>query len=205
MIVAGIDPSLTNTGIAVLHNGQPMLLRSIGHGTLSVRSYAHRSDRIVAECRAVMAVLADECDERNTLRAARSRIDLAVIEGPAYGACNASTHDGSGLWWGLYSTLRARRIPIVVVAPTTRAKWATGKGNADKRAILTTVRSWWPNTHIANHDQADALVLAAIGAFHHGDPMPFAIRPQHHNRLKAAQWPSVSCVKPEPPQVGTPR
>ncbi|CQD03691.1 Crossover junction endodeoxyribonuclease RuvC [Mycobacterium europaeum] len=195
MIVAGIDPSLTNTGIAVLHNGQPALLRSIGHGTLSGRSYAHRSDRIVSECRAVMAVLADECDERNTLRAPRSRIDLAVIEGPAYGACNASTHDGSGLWWGLYSTLRARRIPIVVVAPTTRAKWATGKGNAAKRQVLTAVRSWWPTTHVANHDQADALALAAIGAFHAGDPMPFPVKERHTANLAAVQWPAELAVR----------
>lgn len=192
MIIAGIDPSLTNTGIAILHNGQPALLRSIGHGTLSGRSYAHRSDRIVSECRAVMAVLADECDERNTLRPPRSRIDLAVIEGPAYGACNASTHDGSGLWWGLYSTLRARRIPVAVIAPTTRAKWATGKGNADKTTILTTVRSWWPATHVANHDQADALVLAAIGAFHYGDPMPFPVREWHTANLAAVQWPQLA-------------
>lgn len=189
MIVAGIDPSLTNTGIAILHNGQPALLRSIGHGTLSGRSYAHRSDRIVSECRAVMSVLAEECDERNTLRAPRNRIDLAVLEGPAYGACNASTHDGSGLWWGLYSTLRARKIPIVVVAPTTRAKWATGKGNADKATVLAAVRSWWPNTHIANHDQADAACLALLGAFRLGEPMPFEIKPRHLNSVDAIQWP----------------
>ncbi|MBZ4547778.1 hypothetical protein [Mycobacterium avium] len=44
MIVAGIDPSLTNTGIAVLADGNPLSLRSIGHGTLSGHSYAHRAD-----------------------------------------------------------------------------------------------------------------------------------------------------------------
>lgn len=191
MIVVGVDPSLTNTGIAVLHNGQPALLRSIGHGTLSGRSYAHRSDRIVSECHAVMSVLADDCDERNTLRPPRSRIDLVVLEGPAYGACNASTHDGSGLWWGLYSTLRARRIPTAVIPPATRAKWATGKGNADKRTVLATVRDWWPATRIANHDQADALVLAAIGAFHYGDPMPFDVKERHTANLAAVQWPEL--------------
>lgn len=180
MIVAGIDPSLTSTGIAVLVDGQPTLLRSIGHGTLSGRSYAHRSDRIVSECRAVI----------NAVLGAPRPIDLAVIEGPAYGACNASTHDGSGLWWGLYSTLRARRIPVAVIAPTTRAKWATGKGNADKATVLAAVRAWWPNTHIANHDQADALILAAIGAFHHDDPMPFPVKERHTANLAAVQWPA---------------
>lgn len=184
MIVCGIDPSLTNTGIAILSDGQPMLLRSIGHGTLSGRSYAHRSDRIVSQCRAVMDAVIS-----------REATDLAVIEGPAYGACNASTHDGSGLWWGLYSTLRARRIPIAVIAPTTRAKWATGKGNADKTTVLTTVRSWWPNTHVANHDQADALVLAAIGAFHAGDPMPFPVKERHTANLAAVQWPTEAAAR----------
>ncbi|PBA43540.1 hypothetical protein CKJ63_03510 [Mycobacterium avium] len=190
-MVAGIDPSLTNTGIAILYDGQPALLRSIGHGTLSGRSYAHRSDRIVSECRAVMAVLADECNERNTLRAPRSRIDLAVMEGPAYGANLPSAHDRAGLFWGLYSTLRARKIPIAVVAPKTRALWATGSGNADKRTVLATVRDWWPTVRVANHDQADALVLAAVGAFHHGDPMPFAVKERHSANLAAVQWPEL--------------
>lgn len=186
MIVAGIDPSLTNTGIAILSDGQPLSVRSIGHGTLSGRSYAHRSDRIVAQCRAVIDTTTCSFGVHGP-----TQIDLAVIEGPAYGACNASTHDGSGLWWGLYSTLRARRIPIAVIAPTTRAKWATGKGNADKTTVLTTVRSWWPTTHVANHDQADALVLAAIGAFHHGDPMPFPVKERHSANLAAVQWPEL--------------
>lgn len=181
MIVAGIDPSLTSTGIAILGDGRPLSLRSIGHGTLSGRSYAHRSDRIVSECRAVIdaLILADD-----------AKPALAVIEGPAYGACNASTHDGSGLWWGLYSTLRARRIPIAVVAPKTRALWATGSGNADKKQILATVRAWWPTTRIANHDQADAACLAAIGAFHAGDPMPFDVKERHTTNLAAVQWPA---------------
>ncbi|WP_062906491.1 RuvC family protein [Mycobacterium avium] len=77
MIVAGIDPSLTNTGIAVLADGNPLSLRSIGHGTLSGHSYAHRSDRIVSQCRAVIdaLILADD-----------AKPAVAVIEGPAYGA-----------------------------------------------------------------------------------------------------------------------
>lgn len=182
VIVAGIDPSLTNTGIAILADGQPLSLRSIGHGTPNGKSYGHRSDRIVAQCRAVIdaLVLADD-----------AKPALAVIEGPAYGANMPSHFDRAGLFWGLISTLRARRIPTAVIPPATRAKWATGKGNADKRTVLATVRSWWPATRIANHDQADALVLAAIGAFHAGDPMPFAVKERHSANLAAVQWPEL--------------
>jgi hypothetical protein len=32
MIVCGLDLSLTNAGIAILTDGRPTLLRSIGHG-----------------------------------------------------------------------------------------------------------------------------------------------------------------------------
>lgn len=183
-MVAGIDPSLTNTGIAILYDGHPVLLRSIGHGTPNGKTYGHRSDRIVAQCRAVIAHVLP-CNS------SAADIDLAVMEGPAYGANLPSAHDRAGLFWGLYSTLRARKIPIAVVAPKTRALWATGKGNADKRTVLATVRDWWPATRIANHDQADALVLAAIGAFHAGDPMPFAVKERHSANLAAVQWPEL--------------
>lgn len=197
-LVVGLDPSLTSTGIAALLDGRPVVLRSIGHGTLSARDYAHRSDRIVAQSRAVMQVLADLADIYR-------QPDLAVIEGPAYGACNASTHDGSGLWWGLYSTLRARRIPTAVIAPGTRAKWATGSGRAEKRDVLAAVRTWWPDQPVRNHDIADAAVLALMGAHHLGEPMPFVPKPRHQLGLEAVSWPSNPCAKPEPSQLGAPR
>lgn len=184
MIVCGIDPSLTNTGIAILLDGRPLLLKSVGHGTANGRTYGHRSDRIVSQCRAVIDAIVEG-------DMAGDQPDLAVIEGPAYGANMPSNHDRAGLWWGLYSTLRARRIPIAVVAPKTRALWATGSGNADKATVLAAVRGWWPETRILNHDIADAAVLAAIGAFHHGDPMPFEVRERHSANLATVQWPEL--------------
>lgn len=183
MIVAGIDPSLTNTGIAVLCDGQPLSLRSVGHGTPNGKTYGHRSDRIVSQCRAVIDAI---------ILAEDAKPALAVIEGPAYGANLPSAHDRAGLFWGLYSTLRARRIPIAVIAPSTRALWATGHGNADKQTILATVRAWWPDTRILNHDIADACVLALAGAFHHGDPMPFDVKERHTTNLAAVQWPELA-------------
>ncbi|UXA06565.1 hypothetical protein KXD96_28285 (plasmid) [Mycobacterium sp. SMC-2] len=190
MIVAGIDPSLTSTGIAVLCDGHPSRLHSLGHGTPNGKTYGHRSDRIVSQCRAVIAWLDDNLQGPLGILPLSKRVDLAVIEGPSYGSNMPSNHDRAGLWWGLYSTLRARGIPIAVVAPKTRALWATGNGNADKRAVLTTVRAWWPRTPIADHDQADALVLAAIGAFRAGDPMPFDVKERHTANLAAVQWPA---------------
>lgn len=180
MIVVGIDPSLTNCGIAILHNGQPAYLDTIGHPGHDGANYDNRSDRIVSQCRAIITA---------TTRAVGDRIDLAVIEGPAYGANLPSNHDRAGLWWGLYSALRARKIPTAVVAPGTRAKWATGHGRASKTDVLTAVRTWWPNQAIRNHDIADAAVLAALGAFHLGEPMPFPVKDRHTLALEAIAWP----------------
>ncbi|PQM51814.1 hypothetical protein C5U48_12875 [Mycolicibacter virginiensis] len=177
MIVAGIDPSLTSTGVAILEHGNPAYLHAVGHGGRDGASYDHRSRRIVSQCRTITGILATWT------------LDLAVIEGPAYAHANAYTHDGAGLWWGLYSALRARKIPTAVIAPKTRARWATGNGNADKKAVLAAVRTWWPNTTIRNHDIADALALATIGAHHHGDPMPFPTKPRHTLALEAIAWP----------------
>lgn len=182
MIVAGIDPSLTSCGIAILEHGQPAYLDAVGHGGRNGASYAHRSRRIVSQARTITGILATW------------QLDLAVIEGPAYAHANAYTHDSAGLWWGLYSALAARKVPIVVIAPQTRAKWATGSGRAEKRAVLETVRTWWPDkrAHIRNDDIADALVLAAIGAHHVGDPMPFPVKPRHTLALEAIAWPEVT-------------
>lgn len=218
MIVVGLDPSLTSAGIAILHNGRPALLRSVGHDSRNGSSYAHRSDRIVSQSRAVMAVLVDACAGRNTLDAARNPhvtsvgnrfspmsfpIDLAVIEGPAYAHANAYTHDCAGLWWGLYSGLRARKIPIAVIAPTTRAKWATGTGRAGKATVLAAVRTTWAPwvKLIANDDIGDALVLAEIGARHLGEELHFPPRRRHVEALAGITWPSISCAKPEHQRV----
>lgn len=183
MIVCGLDPSLTNTGIAVLVNGAPLLLRSEGHRTPNGRSYNHRSDRIVSQCRAVIAIIDHGLDG--------DQPDLAVIEGPSYGDNMPSNHDRAGLWWGLYSTLRARKVPVAVVAPKTLKSWATGTGNASKTLMASTVRAWWPAITIRNHDIADAAALALAGAHRLGDPIPFEPKQRQLDALDGVAWPEA--------------
>lgn len=184
MIVAGVDPSLTNTGIAVLLDGHPILLHA-SQTESEGKSYRHRSNRIVAQTRSILETL---------ILAEDAKPDLVVIEGPAYANNNAYTHDQSGLWWGIYSTLIGRRhqIPVVIIAPTTLKLWVTGDGHATKTQVLDTVKTWYPNhcNRIGKNDNiADALGLAAAGAFHVGDPIPFEIKPRHTTNLEAVKWP----------------
>lgn len=202
MIVVGIDPSLTSTGVAILRDGRPVRLATVGSGTLNARDYDHRSDRIGTQLRDVMESAGWHPGGW------QYKPDLAVIEGPAYGACNASTHDGSGLWWRIYAQLRGHRIPIVTVAPTTRAKWATGKGNSGKRDVLAAVRATWKQwePHITDDNAADALTLAEIGARGCGDQLHFTLRLRHIDAMHTSiHWPAGFGPKLDSRAVGVGR
>ena len=182
MIVCGLDLSLTNAGIAILADGRPTLLTSVGHGGKNGADYAHRSRRVRSQCQAVLNVLRDNI--RNRL----AGIDLAVIEGPSYGSVYGDPFDRAGLWHGVFGALDAKKVPIAVVAPSTLKKWVTGKGNADKAAVLATVREWC-GPRVANHDEADSLALAYVGAYTLGDPIPFAPKERHRIGLEQVKWP----------------
>lgn len=192
MIVAGIDPSLTSTGVCVVRDGQPVVLRSIGYTGNNADCWRTRGRRIVKQVRGVMPLVVQQ-----------GVPDLAVIEGPDYGDNMPSTFDRSGLWWGLFCELWARNIPVAVVAPASRAKWATGKGRisdpaltphqrrkAHKRLVLDEVQRWWPNVKVHNDDMADAAAMAMMGALRGGDPMPFLVRGRHMLGLEAVAWPA---------------
>lgn len=176
-VVAGLDLSLTSAGICVLTDGHPTLITSLGHRSPNGRSYAHRSNRIVSQCRAIMQPLTDYT------------LDLAVIEGPSYGDNLPSNHDRAGLWWGVFSALRARRVPVAVIPPATLKSWATGNGRAKKHEVKAATRVWFGEHRIRNDDQADATAAATVGAFWLGDPMPFEVKVRHHNRIEAVEWP----------------
>lgn len=178
-IVCGIDPSLTSTGIAILIQGQPELITHTGIPGHDVDNYQTRSRRVRAVCRSVLQRLP-------------VHPDLVVIEGPAYAAQHGSVFDRSGLWHGIYGGADAKQMPLAVCAPQTRAKWATGKGTATKSDVLAVTRQWWPFQRIANDNEADALVLAMIGALYLHDPLPFAPKERHTLGLDAVAWPQVN-------------
>lgn len=181
MIVCGLDLSLTNAGIAVLTDGRPTLLTSVGHGGKDGASWEQRSRRIVSQSRAVMQVLA------NFMAPDRIGIDLAVIEGPSYASEFGDQFDRAALWWGVYSALSAKRVPIAVVAPGTLKKWATGKGNAKKPDVLAAAKEW---CRPRNHDEADAAWLALLGAARLGDPIaPVELTSWRIAGFEAVKWP----------------
>lgn len=101
---------------------------------------------------------------------------------------SGSEFDRTGLWHGIYGAFDSVGIPVVVVGNSTAKKWVTGKGNASKDDVVAAVNSWWPGITDCD-DIADALGLAAIGAFHCGDPMPFPAKDRHTTGLEKIAWP----------------
>lgn len=165
--VVGLDPSLRRTGLARI------VVDSTRTGPLSFRY------RCVVETdvRPSTGRQRDTLDQRNARLTGIARdvvdwstpADLVVIEGPSYGsAVSASAWDRAGLWWRIVAALARRDVPVAVVPPRTRARWATGNGNADKAAVHeAAARLWrplWTPTYRNDDNESDALVLASMGA-----------------------------------------
>lgn len=193
MIVAGIDPSLTSAGVAILRDGQPVHNGVTRHGydfTGSV-TFDKRTDRAIYVHNKVIQQIPPDAD-------------LVLIEDiPEHGMIMPSLRDRSALWTLLHATLRKNmKLPVAVINPQTLKVWITGKGSSrdtgrtkyqrqkeDKQLIIDTVESWWPKWTEDNDNLADALGLAAIGAFHLGESMPFEVKSRHHSALEKVSWP----------------
>lgn len=111
--------------------------------------------------------------------------DFVVIEGLGFG------HDrdraNAGLSWIVRHDLWRRDLGYGLVPPSNRMKYATGKGQADKDAVLLAVArrfEWFDG----GNDEADALVLAAMGYDRAGAPL--VVMPEAHRKaLAGCKWP----------------
>lgn len=155
--IVGIDPSLTSTGVAVIDPAAGIQLHRIqsnGRKTATLQERDHRLH-----------------DLANRIYTHVVGADLVVIESPAYSNSLGSMHDRSGLWWLLVRHLHADHVLVLEVPPTTRAKYACGRGNAGKDEVLAAVIRRYPAVEVTGNDVADALTLAAIGARLTGWPL----------------------------------
>jgi crossover junction endodeoxyribonuclease RuvC len=146
--VLGVDLSLSATGMS--DGSSTWLIRSTGHRD---ESLADRHERLAGLAHRVV----DDVVDRDG--------DLVVIEGPSLGQGRQSgTHDRSGLWWLVVHRLHARGLAVVEVPPAALKKYATGKGNANKGAVIDATARRFPHVDTAADDnRCDALWLAAMG------------------------------------------
>ena len=199
MRICGLDPSLTNTGIAILdceppvypvvQRVQPVALHSIGWEVEGGQSFLHRNRRGRAVASSVMQYVIDRSP------------DLVVLEAPIPRMVKGGSQFDR---WFLFELLLAecdiRKLEHVIVNPRTRQAWATGNGNAGKEEILEEVRRWWP-VKILNSDIADACVLACMAGLRYGYPMPFSVKQRHWTPLlEKIVWPASAPAAPEQPE-----
>jgi crossover junction endodeoxyribonuclease RuvC len=184
--VVGIDLSLTSTGVAVATQDGAVTDRitskPVKDATLQDRATRLTNLRreIVAHCGAA---------------------DLVIIEGPSYGSTTGHQHDRAGLWWMVVSFLSMTH-NVVEVAPKTRMRYATGKGNASKDDVLSAVIRRYHTVDVNGNDEADALVLAAMGARHLGHPIEPAADRIGPNRIPLENLAAMGAVHwPNPDRI----
>lgn len=182
MRVVGLDLSLTSTGVAVVDDDPE---RTVPMVTVRRITSSGKATATLAERRERLQLLTAKVVD------AAWPCDLALIEGPSFGQHRqGGQHDRAGLWWLVVNALRGCDVPVVEAPPSVRAKYATGAGNASKDAVLAAVVRRYPDVDVRGNDEADALVLAAMGARFLGNPID-ALPQVHLAAMGKVHWPAV--------------
>lgn len=115
MNLMGLDLSLTSTGLCINEESFIIKPKSKGAERLSIVS-----DIIVAT-------------------AIAKNINIVLIEGYAFGARNSQSHSIGELGGAVRMKLWESKIQFIDIPPTCRAKFATGKGNAGKNEVISSI------------------------------------------------------------------
>ncbi len=196
MIIVGIDTSITKTGVASYDSATDM------QRLAEVKSPAPKvakGEKATLDQRAER--LADVRTRVVIEAMALGRPDLVIIEAPMYSAreASASVHDRAGLWWLVVTTARAYGWPVVEVPGPTRAKWATGKGNANKDVVLAEVIRRFTTWPVKSNDEADALALLSMGCEYVGLPL-VPMPALNRSAMVNVRWPAS--ITPTPASEG---
>jgi Holliday junction resolvasome RuvABC endonuclease subunit len=177
--VAGLDLSLTCTGIAICVETS----RGTNMVTDTSKSKGKRAASMI-DRHARLTELG------NGILHHAAVCDLAVIEGLFTGPKAGSLTDRAALFWFVAGGLIRREVPVAIVPPTSLKLAIAGAGNADKAALAVALMRLWPDVDVTSSDVSDAAGLAHLGAVWLGMDVPTLER---HRTVKA-EWPESSPV-----------
>jgi crossover junction endodeoxyribonuclease RuvC len=164
MIVVGIDPSLTSTGIVVLRHGE--IEKALTTKNEPKLGTLKRVKKIGDKIFDIINNLTNDAETEWEAPA------LIVIEGFSYGSKGRGVFDIAYLGWRIREELERYRteddVPWLEVSPAQLKQFATGKGNANKEIVLQQVYKRW-GVELTDNNQADAYVLAQIGRAYLGE------------------------------------
>jgi crossover junction endodeoxyribonuclease RuvC len=169
--IAGLDLSLTSTGVALIQPGGPVSVYRIQPPPAAKATVHERLKFLYTEVRQLVAGATH-----------------ITVEGPSFGS-NQGQHKLGGTWWIVMHVLWLDNpdAEVVEVSPTTLKVYATGRGNKlEKDEVAISVVRRYPAVDIRNNDMADAWVLAAMTADQLGCPV-VEVPKDHRRALK--DWP----------------
>lgn len=183
----GLDLSLTSTGVAWSRGGEIVQVERVRTSGSRDATLPQRRDRLNGILQRLHRIIIDGDPE------------LVVVEAPSFGSQHGSAHDRSGLWWLVMDMLcDLTQYRVATVSPQGRAKYATGKGRADKQEVFDAVCSTYghfsPVRKVQRlgwrqgNDMADAVLLAAMGSRRLGHPIEQVSEAQYQAYI-AADWP----------------
>ena len=185
MNIVGLDLSLTATGIATEVGTE--VLRTDLRGCERLERLEAKIMTRVGCFHAVGGWTADPYDGRLA--------DLVVLEDYAYSRSNQA-HQIGELHGVIRLALHEAGIPVALVAPTARAKYATGSGRAGKAEVLAAaIRRLGYGGHDDN--EADALWLREMGLDRHAGEGRLPWVPESHRvALDKVDWPEIGAAAP---------
>jgi Holliday junction resolvasome RuvABC endonuclease subunit len=168
--ILAIDPSLRSTGLAGVGWCESLTNKLTGHERLRLIKYSVRDYALGA--------------------------DMAVMEGPAYGAKGRSVHQLAGVWWIVAHQLWRMGVPYAVVDPRSLKIYATNNGNASKEEVAQAMSDLHPTMTFETNDESDAYTLLTMAHQYYQIEMTCCGADHHypdHNRVGQAlgnvEWP----------------
>lgn len=99
-----------------------------------------------------------------------NKVKIAVIEGYSFASRNSQAHSIGELGGVVRVSLLNLEVPYIIVPPTCRAKFATGKGNSGKSEVISSISAItgivWKGGHA--DDMCDAWILEEMLLTHLG-------------------------------------
>ena len=125
MLCMGVDQSFNNTGIVVTD--------AVGNVVEFTTFKSSKAMDVYDRARQVAQFVIDKIKQH--------RVVQMNIEGLAFGIRGDATRDLAGLLFTIITSMRNAgiTIPVVIVAPTSLKKFATGSGKSDKAAMIAVV------------------------------------------------------------------
>ncbi len=164
--VVGLDLSLTSTGIALPKETNVIQTKQKGVARLII---------IRKEIMSQLELLKDP---------------LVIIEGYSFAQKNSHAHSLGELGGVIRVALAEEDIQYVIVAPTQRAKFATGKGNASKSEVVSSISARtgiiWSGK--GADDKVDAWILQEIGLTYLGRSR-YTWPQIHLDAMDKIEWP----------------